>query len=464
MMRLSVASKPRLRAMIRCGALLALMMDGGIGHAQSMSGPLLSRSVLFGDPAGVRTRLANDGITLSGNDDETLLGAAVGGIKHGATLQGLTTVNLQIDTGKAFGWPNGTVNVSALQIHGRSLSPYYLGDLQTASGTEAETSTRLWELWYDQKFDHGRLDVKIGQQSIDQEFIVSQYSGLFVNTMAGWPLLPSADLYAGGPAYPLSSLGARVRFKPRANMIVLLGGFDDNPPGGAFNNDPQSRDAGGTRFNTNTGALVIGEVQYAINQAGRPAELPGTYRLGFWYDTGRFPDPAIASNGVSLASPASSGVAALKRDNYSLYAVADQTVWASARQPARTINIFARVMGAPGDRNLIGFSFNGGVTMTDPLPGRPQDSAGVYIGVGVVGSAVAAYDRAESTYGGGFYPVQSAETLIEATYQLQVTPWWQVQPDIQYVINPGAGILNPAHPTRLLRNALVLGVRTSLVF
>jgi porin len=79
---------------------------------------------------------------------------------------------------------------------------------------------------------------------------VSQYSGLFVNTMAGWPQLPSEDLYAGGPAYPLSSLGARVRFKPRANMIVFLGGFDDNPPGGAFNNDPQSRDAGGGRGST----------------------------------------------------------------------------------------------------------------------------------------------------------------------------------------------------------------------
>jgi porin len=173
---------------------------------------------------------------------------------------------------------------------------------------------------------------------------------------------------------------------------------------------------------------VIGEVQCAINQAKNGdthggSGLPGTYNLGFWYDTGGFPDPAIASNGVSLASPASSGVAAFNRDNYRLYAVADQTIWASARQPARTINIFAQVMGAPGDRNLIGFSLNGGVTVTDPLPGRPHDSAGIDIGVGTVGSAVAAYDRTESVYRGGFYPVQSTKTLIEATYQVQLTPW-----------------------------------------
>ena len=28
----------------------------------------------------------------------------------------------------------------------------------------------------------------------------------------------------------------------------------------------------------------------------------------------------------------------------------------------------------------------------------------------------------------------------------QVTPWWQIQPDIQYVFNPGAGIVNPERP------------------
>ena len=52
---------------------------------------------------------------------------------------------------------------------------------------------------------------KIGQQSLDQEFIVSQNALLFVNTMFGWPMVPSADLPGGGPAYPLSALGVRLR-------------------------------------------------------------------------------------------------------------------------------------------------------------------------------------------------------------------------------------------------------------
>ena len=177
-------------------------------------------------------------------------------------MQGVTTATLDVDTGKAFGWQGGTFRASALQIHGQSLSPSYLDNLQAANGNEAEDTTRLWELWYDQSFDYSRADVKIGEQSIDNEFLVSQYSGLFVNTMAGWPLLPSEDLFGGGPAYPLSSLGVRGQFEPTDNTNILAGVFDDNPGGGAFSDDAQALDHNGARFNLNTGALFIAEFQY----------------------------------------------------------------------------------------------------------------------------------------------------------------------------------------------------------
>ena len=104
--------------------------------------------------------------------------------------------------------------------------------------------------------------MKIGQQSLDQEFMTSQYSGLFLNTMMGWPMLPSADLYAGGPAYPLSSLGIRLRTQLGNGFTALGGVFQDNPPGGPFNADSQL--LGSTRwggnFNLRTGTLFIAEV------------------------------------------------------------------------------------------------------------------------------------------------------------------------------------------------------------
>jgi len=52
---------------------------------------------------------------------------------------------------------------------------------------------------------------------------------------------------------------------------------------------------------------------------------------------------------------------------------------------------------------------------------------------------------------------------VEVTYQYQVTPWWQLQPDVQYVFNPGAGLANPAG-TGKIGNEAVLGLRTNILF
>ncbi len=432
----------------------------GQDQGQTGSANWWDRSNLLGNMDGLRTTLGDYGITLGFQDTENLLGNVSGGVKQGATMQGVTTATLQIDTQKAFGLAGGTVNVSALQIHGRSLSPYYLDNLQTASGTEAENATRLWELWYDQSFANGAFDVKIGQQSIDQEFMVSKYSALFVNTMAGWPAVPSYDLYGGGPAYPLSSLGIRGLVTPASYLTLLAGVFDDNPPGGSFNDDPQSSDAGGVRFNLNTGALFIAEAQLHVNML---ANLPGTDKLGFWYDTAYFPDQAFDNQGLSLASPASNGIPAMHKGNYSVYGVVDQTVWQPKASP-RSLNVFARVMGAPEDQNLIRFSANAGLTLTAPFPGRPNDSAGIDLGIVKVSGRAAELDQATALSSGTFVPVRGTETLIELTYQAQVTPWLQVQPDAQFIANPGGGVMNPDDPTTRLHNEVVVGVRTNITF
>jgi Dyp-type peroxidase family/Carbohydrate-selective porin, OprB family len=160
-----------------------------------------SRSALLGDMGGLRPALLNYGVSFGLQESSEYLGNLTGGINRGATYDGLTTAALSVDTQKAFGLAGGTFNISALQIHGRNLSQYNLGNLQTASGIEADDATRLWELWYQQSFLDNKFDVRVGQQSIDQEFMVSQYSSTFVNTMFGWPAVPSYDMPAGGPAW-----------------------------------------------------------------------------------------------------------------------------------------------------------------------------------------------------------------------------------------------------------------------
>ena len=60
--------------------------------------------------------------------------------------------------------------------------------------------------------------------------------------------------------------------------------------------------------------------------------------------------------------------------------------------------------------------------------------------------------------------MRGSETFLEATYQFQAVNWWQIQPDIQYFINPGAGIANPNDPTQRIKNELVIGLRTNITF
>lgn len=434
-----------------------------------------SRTTLLGDAGGLRTDLGKYGITIALTEISEVLGNATGGIRQGATYDGLTTANLQVDTLKAFGLTGGTVNASVLQIHGSNLSAENLLTLQTASGIEANRSTRLWELWYQQSFKDGAFDIKVGQQSLDQEFIVSTGSALFINTAMGWPLAPSFDLYAGGPAYPLSSLGARIRGQVIPNVTALLGVYNDNPPGGPFNDNSQTRgiEKYGLRFNLNTGALIIGELQYAYNQpsAGQATKddnksLPGTYKLGFWYDTGPFPDQNLGTDGLSIADPAGNGTPINHRGNFAVYGVFDQVVYRPDPSAARTVGIFARVMGAPDDRNLISFNLNAGVTLKSPFEGRDNDTAGLGMGYGQISSGARRFDQATANFAGPtvYSPVRNSETFIEATYQIQLAPWWQLQPDFQYVFNPGGGIVDPIDPVRRVGDEAVFGVRTLITF
>jgi porin len=316
--------------------------------------------------------------------------------------------------------------------------------------------------------------VKIGQQAIDQEFITSQYSGLFINTMMGWPMVPSADLYAGGPAYPLSSPGIRLRTQLGNGLTALAGVFADNPPGGPFDDDSQLR--GGTRWGNNvnlrTGALFVAEIQYAVNQPGngdmdygnRSSGLPGTYKLGLWYDTAAFPDQRFDNTGLSLADAGSTGVAAMHRNNFSFYGVVDQMVWRPSDDSPRSVGVFARIRGAPGDRNLISFSVNGGVTLKAPFADRDDDTLGIGFGVTKVSARTAGLDRDIAALSAGSFPVRGSETFFEITYQFQATGWWQLQPDFQYVINPGAGIQNPNNPSKRIGNEAVLGLRSIVTF
>jgi porin len=428
-------------------------------------------SNLLGDMFGLRTLLSKYGMSLSISETSEIFGNVSGGAQTGFVYDGLTQMDLQLDTKRAFDLDGGTFNVSGLQIHGQNLSEENLLTLQTASGIEADPATRLWELWYQQQFgDDNPIDVKVGQQSLDQEFMVSQNALLFCNTMFGWPMVPSADLPGGGPAYPLSALGIRLRAHP-TDSITVLGGIFSGSPVENNSGDPQQDNPSGTSFPLNNGILAIAEIQYAwpapgaIVYPGQAQPLSGVAKLGFWYDSEDFPDQHYDNTGLSLADPNTTGIPLQHRGNCSIYAVYDQMLWASDEDANRTLNFFFRPMGTPQtDRNLIEFSMNVGATLHDPLPDRDDDTAGIGLCYAKVSRNASDLDRDFANQSTTFLPVRTDETVLELTYQYQVTPWWILQPDFQYVFNPGAGVANPNAPGERVQDEAVFGLRTIITF
>ncbi len=272
-----------------------------------------TRSTLLGDMGGLRPWLGKYGVTLQATETSAKYLANVrGGLRTGGTYDGLHDDHTRCRYAKGVRPARRPFNVSALQIHGRNLSEQ---QARHAEHGERHRSGRLPRVsgnsGISSRSSNKRIDVKVGQQSIDQEFMVSQYSATFVNTMFGWPGLPSYDMPSGGPAYPLSALGVRVRGQITPSLTALAGVFDGDPLG----NNPNNKS--GTNFNLHNGALLIGELQYAINQPaeGEMVGAPSTgcrapTSSGVWYNNGSFADQHFDNTGMSLANPTSTGIAA----------------------------------------------------------------------------------------------------------------------------------------------------------
>jgi porin len=140
-------------------------------------------------------------------------------------------------------------------------------------------------------------------------------------------------------------------------------------------------------------------------------------------------------------------------------------LWADPHEGDRTIAMFVRVLGAPqANRNLITFSANAGLTFHEPFLHRDADTFAIGMGFAKVSGSDSALDQATAVATGSYVPTRSSETYLEITYQYQVTPWLQLQPDAQYVFTPGGGLADPNNPGHRIGNELVLGVRTNILF
>ena len=407
-----------------------------------------------------------------------MLGNPTGGRRQGADYDGLTQGIVQLDTQRAFGWHGGLLNVSALQVHGRNLSSDNLLNLQTASGIEADRSTRLWEAWYQQKLlPEDRLDIRIGQQSIDQEFIVTQNGAYFVNTMFGWPMAPSADLPGGGPAYPLSALGVRFRYRPINSVAISWPASTTaarrraatairrrSTPTASASRSTAARWPSSS-CNTPTRPSAAWSIRGRARRSATPTRsAPGTTRSGSTTS-------ASTSRGLSLANPESDGEPRSHRGQYGVYAVADQMVWRDPKAPNHSVSVFGRAIYVPqGDRNLIDFSLNAGVVLHAPIITRLDRHRRARHGL---------YPRRQRRERSGprhrrlrgarprpqrSIPCAAARPMSRRPISTSSGRGARSSRTCSTCSIPVAVIANPDLPTRRIGNELVAGVRTNILF
>jgi porin len=422
-----------------------------------------SQTYLTGDWGGLRSYLESLGITLTLTDTTDLLGNVSGGIKTGTVGLGAVQPQLDLDLQKLAGWQGGLIHIHGLVTYGPLFSADYLGNILAVSNIEAGPMARLYAFWYEQNGPNDLWSVRVGLMLADSQFLQSKTASTFINNGISWPEFLAANLPASGPAFPLPAPGVRVRVKPRGDIELQAAVFSGDPSGGDGSNQPAPLPTG-TVFSFSGGAFVIAEASYLPNQGKDAGGLPGAYRIGTWYHTSAlFADQRFDNQGLSLANPLSTGIPLEHAGDDGVYGVIDQMLYRVPGTDDQGISGFFRAGGVPNDRNLINFYADSGLAYKGLIPGRPDDKIGIATSVARVSDNASALDADIGFFSGNpFYPVRSSEAVIEVTYQAQLKPWWMLQPDLQYVINPGGGVLNPDGELR--RNALVIGVRSFLKF
>jgi porin len=351
--------------------------------------------------------------------------------------------------GKLAGWDGLSFFANAFQIHdtGRFRRDY-IGGINTIAAIEALSTTRLSEIWLEQRFANGMASLKVGQLTADSEFFYSNLSQMFLQS--DWATIGAVNLPSGGAAYPLSTPGVRLQVNPVQNVWVRVAMLNGDPAGPGVG-DEQLRNRYGLNFRVNDPPFFIGESEFQNNYGKEDKGLATRLVVGAWGHTGQFDDKRFAVGGSLLADPLGSGVPIKKRGNNGIYAVIDQQLYRPPGGNSQSgISVYTRMSMSPSDRNLVDRYIDGGITFGGLIPHRPDDRFGAAFIYSRFSDSVRAFDRDQVLFGTPV-PIQDYEANLELTYVAQIVPGLWLMPNFQYVWHPNGDAS---------RNATVLGFRS----
>ena len=411
--------------------------------AAVLGGP--DRVFLTGDWGGLRTRLLDLGITPTGLFVTDVLGNPMGGRHQAVRESDELALNLTGDLDKLAGWAGALFHLSFSMRSGTSLSDRDIGNVFTVAQVCCGHTYRLVNVDLEQSLFDDRVNVRGGRIVAGDEFLSSPLYGNFVQ--GAFNVNPMGILFnVPMTVYPTATWGLRARVRPISQLSLMAGVYNGDPTLG-------DNDKHGVDWTMRGPVFAIGEMGVHLNQEPYATGLPGNYKIGGYYLAGKVSDLHRDIQGGSIAL---SGLPPqMHSGNGGFYLLLDQMIYrAGGAGSPRGLTPFVSLLVAPGSSvNTMPFFANGGLVYRGLFASRPYDTAAFGVAYGAFSSQLARSQRDARSAGSGA-GIQKYEVALELTYIVQATRWLQVQPDLQYIVNPGG--------TGKIPNALVLGFQLAL--
>lgn len=380
---------------------------------------------LSGNWGGLRDTLSEHGIETEITYTADVMGNLSGGIKRGTRGLDNLDVVADIDGEKLLGSKGTTAHFYLLRNNGSSPDADLVASGQGVNNIEVGTNaTRLYEAWVQQTFMGDKVSLLAGLYDLNSEFYVTDSSGLFINSTFGIGTEMAQSGQTGPSIFPVTSLAARLKIAMGDECYLQVAVLDGVP------GDPDEPRGTHINLHDNDGALLVAE-------GGLASDARGKLAVGVWHYTEE-------SDDVLDVDPITGDP--LRDNNQGIYVIGEHSIYTEEGSEDQGATAFVRFGFADEDVNQFDFAWATGFTYTGLFPTRDEGQ----FGIGINGAHNSDKFREAAGVSDG------AETVIEVTYSDMLTPWLAVQPDMQYVINPGT---DPS-----VDDAVVWGVRMTVSF
>lgn len=407
-----------------------------------------SRDFFTGDWGGLRSALWDGGVEIAYAQYNDVF-INVGGMRDGTAHFGVGVASLDFQTGPMGLWEGGTVHITTALTWGESIAREDAGSLSSAYyyDNARVDGFKLFECWYEQRFDENRLGVRIGQIYSYVSFGNLPGAGPLLNSSFHYPaFLGSALTQAGGAGLTTAFVAALpsilVRYQPGSSWTftgMVQDGYAD--PSGGFG-------TGNTHGVTPTlsmreGAEFLFQATLQHGSVAPGAGRSGIIAAGMQLHTGSFALKNRNTTGGVLGLEG--GEPASSAGNVLGFVMLEQRL---INGDLGIISAFAKAMLAPADRNIVSSNLCIGLALSQFLSSRPMDR----IALG--------YSRTQVSPDLGAFlsqtgrPATGEESVVELAYLFQPSPWMMLRPSLQYIHDPGA--------VSSARDAVLLGVTSCL--